>query len=226
MKLLIDFFPILLFFLAYKLAGIYVATAVAIGAAALQVLWSWWRRKQVEKMHLATLGLLLVFGGMTLAFQDPIFVMWKPTLVNWLFAIVFLGSQVWGEKTLIERMMGHVIQVPDPIWSRLNLLWVGFFLLSGLANLYVVYEYSGFYEAQQALIAAAGHGKIDLSACSSLFTGDLLSQCQDTQMREETWVNFKLFGMLGMTLLFVIAQALYLARHMREPQALEAADRD
>ena len=220
MKLLIDFFPILLFFIAYKLYGIYVATGVAIAASALQVGWQWWRHRRVEKMQLATLGLLILFGGMTLALHDPIFVMWKPTIVNWLFAAVFLGSPLFGKKSLVERMMSHAIQVPAAIWTRLNLLWVLFFLFSGLANLYVVYFYSGFYEAQQALILAAGRADIDLTACATAFHGELIAQCQETQLREEIWVNFKLFGMMGMTLLFVIAQAWYLARHVRDGHPL------
>ena len=220
MKLLFDFFPILLFFVAYKLYGIYVATAVAIAASVVQVGWGWLRRKKLEMMHLATLGLILVFGGMTIALRDPIFVMWKPTLVNWLFAAVFLGSQFVGERSLIERMMSHAVDMPARIWPRLNLLWVLFFLVSGLVNLYVVYDYSGFYQAQQALIAAAGRAEIDLAACASEVTADLLAQCRDTQAREETWVNFKLFGMMGMTLAFIVAQAFYISRHMRDPEEL------
>jgi intracellular septation protein len=220
MKLLIDFFPILLFFIAYKLSGIYVATGVAIAASTVQVGWSWLKNKKVEKMHLATLGLLVVFGGMTIALRDPIFVMWKPTIVNWLFAAVFLGSQFIGGKSLIERMMSHAVDVPGQIWPRLNLLWVAFFIVSGLANLYVVYIYSGFFEAQQSMIAAAGHAEIDLTNCAADFSGALLAQCQDTQAREETWVNFKLFGMMGMTIAFVIGQGLYLARHMRDPEEI------
>ena len=218
MKLLLDFFPILLFFIGYKLAGIYVATAVAIGAAILQVSWVWWRHRQVEKMHLATLALLMIFGGMTLALHDPIFVMWKPSLVNWLFAIVFLGSHFVGDKTIIERMMSQAVALPAAIWPRLNLLWAVFFLLSGAANLYVVYDYSGFHAAQQGLLATAGLAEVDLARCAEQFTGGLLAQCQDAQAREETWVNFKLFGMMGMTLAFVIAQGLYLARHMHQPE--------
>ena len=170
MKLLLDFFPILLFFIAYKLAGIYVATGVAIAAAAMQVGWVWWRSRKVEKMHLATLGLLVVFGGLTLALQDPIFVMWKPTLVNWLFALVFL------------------------------------------------------YNAQQALLAAAGVAEIGLTTCAEQFTGALLAQCQDTQSREEVWVNFKLFGLLGLTIAFIIAQGLYLARHIRSSESEEVTE--
>jgi len=222
MKLLIDFFPILLFFVAYKLQGIYVATGVAIAASAVQVAWIWARRRRVEPMYLATLGLLVVFGGLTIALQDPLFVMWKPTLVNWLFAAVFLGSQWVGGRPLIERMMSHAIEVPGRIWTRLNLAWVLFFLLSGLANLFVVYVASGFYESRQALIAATGKDEIDLATCAAQFSGQLLALCNDAHSREEVWVNFKLFGMMGLTILFVIAQAFYLARHVRdEPQAAE-----
>ncbi len=223
MKLLIDFFPVILFFVAYKLAGIYVATGVAIAAAAAQVGWFWLRHRRVENMHLVTLALLAVFGGLTIALRDPIFVMWKPTLVNWLFAAVFLGSQLIGERTLIERMMGHAITIPKPIWVRLNLLWAGFFIILGLINLFVVYVGSGFHEAHQALLVASGQSGIDLSACATAFTGDLLGLCQDAQAREEVWVNFKLFGMMGLTIAFVIAQAIYLSRHVSEdPQTLEA----
>ena len=214
MKLLVDFFPILLFFVAYKLYGIYVATAVAIAAAAIQVSWTWWRNRRVETMHLATLVLLVVFGGLTIALRDPIFVMWKPTLVNWLFAAVFLGSQWVGERNLIERLMGHAIEVPKAVWQRLNLAWVGFFVVSGLANLYVVYVWSGFFAARAALIAATGQPEIDLATCADQFTGEALALCTDAQAREEVWVNFKLFGMMGLTILFVIAQAFYLARHI------------
>ena len=220
MKLLIDFFPVILFFVAYKVSGIYVATGVAIAASAVQVVWSWLRHRRIENVHLVTLALLIVFGGMTIALRDPIFIMWKPTIVNWLFAVAFLGSQLIGGKSLVERMMSQAMEVPPPIWSRLNLMWVLFFLFAGLANLYVVYSYSGFYEAQQALITASGQGEIDLSQCTTSFSGKLLAQCLDTQTREETWVNFKLFGMMGLTIIFVIAQAFYLARHIRNQDSI------
>jgi len=216
MKFLADFFPIILFFIAYKVYGIYAATAVAIAAAAAQVAWVWFRHRRVENMHLMTLGLLVVFGGMTIALRDPIFVMWKPTIVNWLFAGAFLFTQFIGDSTLVERMMRHAIDVPGEIWRRLNLMWVGFFLFSGLANLYVVYVGSGFYEAQQTLVAATGLTETDLSSCIEQFTGNLLELCDNAKASEETWVNFKLFGMLGMTILFVVAQGFYLARHIHD----------
>ncbi|MEA3275736.1 MAG: septation protein A [Pseudomonadota bacterium] len=221
MKFLIDFFPVLLFFAAYKLYDIYVATAVAILASVLQVGWFWIKHRRAETMHLVTLGLLVVFGGLTIALQDRTFIMWKPSIVNWLFAVAFLGSQFVGRRPLIERMMSHAIEVPANIWRRLNLLWVLFFTASGLANLYVA---SGFFSAEQALIAASGHEEIDLAHCVEAFSGELLTLCRNAQSREETWVNFKLFGMMGLTIAFVIAQAFYLARHIKDSDKLAETD--
>jgi len=178
MKLLFDFFPILLFFIAYKMYDIYVATAVAIAAAALQTLLFWVKHRRFEKMHLVTFGLLAVFGGLTLILKDPVFIKWKPTVINWLFAVVFLGSHWIGAKPLVQRMMEHAVQVPAPVWLRLSWMWIGFFTAVGVVNLYVAFNYS-----------------------------------------ENTWVNFKLFGILGLTLAFVVLQALYLGRYMQEENA-------
>ncbi|MCG6896755.1 MAG: septation protein IspZ [Thiocapsa sp.] len=223
MKLLVDFVPILVFFAAYKIKGIYVATGVAIAASTVLLGWSWLRRRRVETLHLATLGLLILFGGLTIGLRDPIFVMWKPTIVNWLFAAAFLASQTIGQRSLIERMMGGAIELPRAVWMRLNLMWVGFFLVTGLANLFVVYIGSGFFAAQQTLIQVSGLHDVDLATCVERFSGDLLALCTQAQASEEIWVNFKLFGMMGMTLVFVIAQAIYLSRHMRDqPPTLEA----
>jgi intracellular septation protein len=213
MKLLIDFFPVLLFFAAYKLYDIYVATAVAIGASVVQVGWSWLKHGRAETMHLVTLGLLVVFGGLTIALQDRTFIMWKPSIVNWLFAAVFLGSHFIGKRPLVERMMSHAVEVPGHIWRRLNLMWTAFFIFSGLANLYVA---NGFFVAEQALIAAAGQTEIDLATCGKTLSGELLDLCMHAQSREETWVNFKLFGMMGLTIVFVVAQGFYLARHIQD----------
>ena len=215
MKFLTDFLPVILFFIAYKLYGIYAATVVAIAAAAVQVGWTRWRHGRVETMHLATLVLLLLFGGLTLALRDPIFVMWKPTIINWLFAAVFLGSFWIGDRPLTERMMGVAVQVPRPIWRRLNWAWVGFFFVSGLINIYVIYFGSGFFDAQQALLAASGERQIDLAQCAASFSGEVLALCELAHASEAIWVNFKLFGMMGLTLVFVVAQGFYLARHMQ-----------
>ena len=114
MKFLADFFPVILFFVAYKLYGIYAATAVAIAASFVQVGYGWWRNRHVQNMHLITLGILVVFGGLTILLQDRTFIMWKPTVINWLFGGVFLASQFIGKKPLVQRMMGGQIKLPDP----------------------------------------------------------------------------------------------------------------
>jgi len=183
MKFLYDFFPIVLFFIAYKVYGMYVATAVIIVSSLLQVGYSWYRHRKVEKMHLITLVIVLVFGGLTLILQDPVFIKWKPTVVNGLFAVAFLGSQFIGKKTLVERMMSTQIELPSAVWRRLNLTWVAFFVVSGAANIYVAYNFS-----------------------------------------EDTWVNFKLFGVLGLTFAFIIIQAFYISRHLPDEALAEADD--
>ncbi|RKZ37130.1 MAG: septation protein A [Gammaproteobacteria bacterium] len=180
MKLLFDFFPILLFFVTFKmyddpLQGVMAATAVAIAASIVQVAVSWLRFRRVEKMHLITMALIVVLGGATLWLKDEMFIKWKPTAVNWLFALAFLASQYIGKRPLVRRMMEGNIDLPDTVWGRLNMSWVTFFTTMGVLNLYVVYNF-------------------------------------DT----DTWVNFKLFGLLGLTLVFVIAQAFYLVRHMKD----------
>ncbi len=171
MKMLADLFPVLLFFIAYQLFDIYVATQVAILAAIIQVTYQKLRYGKVEGIQWVTLGLLVVFGGLTLLLRDPTFIKWKPTVVNWLFAAAFLASQIFMERSLLQRMMDHAVTLPASGWSRLNVAWIAFFFAMGVLNLYVAYNYP-----------------------------------------EEIWVNFKLFGFLGLTLLFMLAQGFYLAR--------------
>jgi len=116
-------------------------------------------------------------------------------------------------------MMSHAIDVPPPIWQRLNLMWVVFFTLMGLANLIVA---NSFFAAENALLAAAGAtGDIDLTRCAELFADEVLDLCLQAQQREATWVNFKLFGMMGLTVAFVVAQAFYLARHIKDQEPSE-----
>jgi len=176
MKLLYDFFPILFFFLAYKFFNIYVATGVAIAATLVQVGVSWITTRRVPPMQLVTMVIIVIFGGLTLYLHDEQFIKWKPTVINWLFGGAFLASQVFGKRTAIEHLMGANLTLPGPVWRRLNLAWVGFFLCLGGANLYVMHYF-------------------DLDA----------------------WVNFKLFGMLGLTVGFIILQTVWLSRYMVEP---------
>ncbi len=174
MKFLFDFFPILLFFIAFKLYDIYVATAVIIVASIVQISWIWIKQHRVENMHLITLVLVVILGGATLLLHDETFIKWKPTVVNWAFALAFLGSQFIGRKNLLQRMLEkQVIVTVEYVWTRLNLAWVLFFIAMGIINLYVAFNF-------------------------------------DTN----TWVNFKLFGMMGLTIVFVIAQSFYLARYI------------
>jgi intracellular septation protein len=216
MKLLTDFFPVILFFLAYQFYGMYAATAVAIAASALQVGYHWVKTRRLEKMHLATLAILVVFGGLTLLLQDPTFIMWKPTVINWLFGLVLLGSLFIGEKPLIQRMMEANIELPSPIWRRVNLSWALFFILVGFLNLYVA---NGFFVAEHQLIALTGLQQIDFDNCGKLFQGNELMLCNNAHSLEQGWVNFKLFGILGLTAVFAVAQAFYLSRHMPDNTA-------
>lgn len=176
MKFLYDYFPIICFFVAYKLYGIYIATAVTMAASALQVSVFWLFKRRFERMHVITLFFVLLLGGITLLLHDPIFIKWKPSIIYWIFSVVLLASQYLGKRrALIHRMLSDKINMPVLIWHRINLAWAVFFFFLGFLNLYVVYHYS-----------------------------------------TDAWVNFKLFGTLGLMLVFVIGQALYMARFMEE----------
>ncbi|HPR05582.1 MAG TPA: septation protein A [Denitromonas sp.] len=199
MKVLFDLLPVLLFFAAYKIAGmndvaaselatallgaeigikqapILLATAVTILATFGQIGWVWLRHRKVDTMLWVTLGLVTLLGGATLVFHDPVFIKWKPTAVYWLFAIALLVSAMMFEKNLIRSVLEAQMSLPDRIWSRLNAAWAAFFALMGVLNLYVAFSFS-----------------------------------------EEAWVNFKLFGGMGLMLLFVIGQGMYLSRYVEE----------
>lgn len=174
MKFLFDLFPLILFFVAYKMYDIYVATAVVIVATIVQMAYFWTKHRRLEKMHLVTLILVVVFGGATILFQDEAFIKWKFSVVNWLFGLAFLGSQFIGEKNLVQRMLDKQISLPHQVWKRLNISWVVYFLSLGFVNIYVMYNY-------------------------------------DT----DTWVNFKTFGNIGLTLALIAGQGWYMHKHMK-----------
>ncbi len=174
MKFLFDLFPVLCFFAVYWLSDIYVATIAAIVATIAQVSWLKLRRRRVEPMLWVSLALIVVFGGLTLALKEKLFIMWKPTVLYWLFAAVLGVSAALG-KNLIRAMMSKEMALPEAVWSRLNWSWVGFFALMGIANIAVAYNFT-----------------------------------------EAVWVQFKLFGGIGLMVLFVIGQALVLSRHLPE----------
>ncbi len=141
-KILFDFFPIVLFFIAYKNYDLYVATAVVIAATFIQVAYSWFKYRKVETMQWVTLGLMTVMGGATLYLQDEQFIKWKLTIIEWLFGAILLGSHFIGKKTIMEKMMGANLELPDKAWSILNFIWALFFITVGAVNIYVMFNYS------------------------------------------------------------------------------------
>ena len=175
MKFLFDFFPIILFFAAFKLYGIYTATAVAIVATFAQIGWVWLKHRKVDTMLWVSLAIITLFGGATLFLHDETFIKWKPTVLYWLFAVVLGVSAGLFRKNLIRTMMEKQFSAPDFVWRNLNLSWMGFFLLMGVLNLYIAFNYS-----------------------------------------TDTWVNFKLFGGMGLMFAFVILQGLLLSKYIEE----------
>lgn len=178
MKFLFDMFPVILFFVAYKMYDIYVATIVAIAATVLQIGWVWFKHRKVDKMQWISLGLIVVFGGATLLLRDEMFIKWKPTVLYWLFSAVLLVAALAFHKNLIKAMMGSQIDASDEIWKKLLASWIGFFAFMGAINLFVAYGFS-----------------------------------------TDTWVTFKLFGSMGLMLVFVVAQAIVLAPHIKGSEA-------
>ena len=142
MKFLFDLFPIILFFIAFKLHGIYAATAVAIAASFAQIGWLWLRGRKIDMMLWVSLAIIVVFGSATLLLHDETFIKWKPTVLYWMFACVLSGSALFFRKNLIRSMLGEQMQLPDAAWAKLNFSWVGFFACMGLLNLYVAFNYS------------------------------------------------------------------------------------
>jgi intracellular septation protein len=180
MKLFLDFFPIILFFVAFKVAGIYVATGVAIVATIGQIAWLRYSNGKVEPMQWVTLAVIVLFGGATIALQNETFIKWKPTVLYWLMGGTLMGGQLLLGKNLLKSLMGSQMELPDAAWRVANWSWIAFFAAMGALNLWVAFNY-------------------------------------DTN----TWVNFKLFGGLGLMALFVVAQALYLGRYLKADQVRE-----
>lgn len=218
MQFLYEFLPIILFFGAYKVWGIYTATAVAIGVSAVQVSWSYYRHKKVEKMLIASMLIILVMGGLTLILRDKSFIMLKPSIINWAFALIFLGTQFIGKKPLVERMMGSQITLTENKWPQLNMAWVGFFIIAGLANLYFALDY---HDVEKQLISTTptiSAEQLETLQCEQLDSTESQGLCTLAKSKEELWVNFKLFGILGLTVIFIILQGIWLTRYI-QPEA-------
>ena len=189
MQILVDFIPIIAFFGVYQIWGAMVSPDEAIFAATIaimivmpvQIAVQWLTKKTVSRIMLISGVLVLVFGAITLMLRDAAYIQWKTSILNWLLGIGFLASHFIGKQTLIEKMLSETIQLPQPIWRRLNLMWVFNFMLIGTINLYVAYSYS-----------------------------------------QATWMKFKMFGMLGLTLLMAVIQGFYIAKHLPEEPGKQA----
>lgn len=182
MQILADYFPLILFFLAFKWQGIMVATAVAIAASIGQIAWFKWKGK-VSVTHWLSFWIILVFGGATLILQDPVFIMWKPTVLYAAFCAILVAGKVVFRRDLLAYVLKD-LTLPAPVWTRVTWAWAGFFAFMAVLNWYVAFHY-----------------RADLPF----------------EAREATWVNFKVWGGIGLFLAFAVVQGFFLARHMTEP---------
>ena len=177
MKFLFDFFPVILFFVAYKAADIYWATGVAIAATFAQIGYVVLRGRKVTGMQWASLAIIGVFGGATLLLRDETFIKWKPTVLYWLAGAVFLVALAFRQN-LVKAVMSEGVELPEPVWTKLCIAWGVFFLFKGTLNLWVAYAFP-----------------------------------------TDVWVNFKLFGGMGLMFAFVIAQAVWISRYLPDEPA-------
>lgn len=177
MKLFFDLFPVILFFIGFKLYDIFTATAIAIGATIALIIYSKLKDGKVERMLLVNGVLISVLGGITLLLKDKTFIMWKPTAIYWLLAIALLVSNIFFKKNLIQQAMNKMLNPPTTTWNKLNFAWVVFLVGMGFLNLYVAFNFS-----------------------------------------ENTWVNFKLFGVTAMMFIFMLGQLIFLKDYLVEAQ--------
>ncbi|HLO61855.1 MAG TPA: septation protein A [Azonexus sp.] len=200
MKLLFDLFPVILFFAAFKYseknpesaaswvatllgsalvdakqAPILLATVVVIVATVIQIVWVHFRHGKVDKMLWISLGLVVVFGGLTLFFQNEVFIKWKPTILYWVFAISMAFSSLVLKKNPMKAMLGEQMSLPEAVWNKVTLSWIAFFAVMGVLNLVIAFNFP-----------------------------------------TDTWVNFKLFGGMGLMLVFVLAQGMLLSKYIEE----------
>ncbi|MFT6986996.1 MAG: intracellular septation protein [Psychromonas sp.] len=173
MKQFFEFIPLVIFFAVYKMVDIYAATASLMITTGLLLAYNYFKHGKVEKMHLITFLMVLVFGSFTLILHDDVFIKWKVTVVYALFAIALLASQLIYKKPIIKQMLGKELSLPDNIWNNLNVAWALFFAALAVLNLYVAFN-----------------------------------------LPQDVWVNFKVFGLLGVTLAFTVLSGLYLYKYL------------
>ncbi len=175
MSLLFEFLPLILFLGAFLYKGIYAAIIVLMIAMPIGLLIKYARTRTLDRMYFWSTVFLLVAGGLTLYFRNPLFLYWKPTAFYWVVAIAFLASQFIGDTPLVRRFFGLVDglrleNITAAQWNRLNLIWVVFFVAVGFLNIYVAYNFE-----------------------------------------QATWVKFKVFGLMGITFVFMLVQTFWVA---------------
>jgi intracellular septation protein len=170
-KFLFDLFPIILFFIAFKVYDIFIATGVAIVATLLQIIYVYLKDKKVEKVLLFNGFMITFLGGLTILLQDKMFIMWKPSVIYWCFALALLFSNQFFKKNLVRMALSKQVVLKDKFWNTLNSYTSVFFVLLGFINLWVAYNFT-----------------------------------------EDTWVNFKLFGITGLLFIYVIFITIYISK--------------
>ena len=217
MKFLLDFGPIVLFFIVYKYYGLYAAIYAMIASTFVQIMYSRVTTGKFVTSQVLTFALLVVFGGISIILRDPAFVMWKVSVLYVIFSLVLIGSNYVGSKTLLERMMGKELQLPRNTWVNLTWSWSLGFIVIAIINAFFV---NTALSARNQFLngGVLVDPKIDLKNfdCSQ---SPLESLCLIAQSSEESWVNFKLFGTLGLTLVLIIITVLMLSKHFKEKQA-------
>jgi len=185
MQLFLEYLPLIVFFVVWKLAGLYWATGALIIASAIQLIVFKIKKEPIPKRNWVFFGLIAVFGGLTIFFQDEAFIKWKVTIINGIFAIGLLISRYAFNKNAIKELLSEAINLPENIWDRLNIAWSGFFALCAILNLYIAFNFS-----------------------------------------LETWVNFKVFGLMGLTFAFAIGSVMFLYKYMPEEDEVKQQEKE
>lgn len=174
MKLLFDFLPIILFFITYKFANIFVATGVTIAASLVLFVILYFKGRRPDIMQWVSLGIVIVFGGATILLHDENFIKWKPTVLYLAMGLSLAGAHFFMKRNLLKLLIGEQLALPEPVWTRLNWLWIGFFMFMAALNWVVARNFS-----------------------------------------TDIWVDFKMFGGIGLMVLFIIVQSIYLSRYLQ-----------
>lgn len=240
MQFFVDFLPVIVFFIAYKAADIYVAVIATAITSCLTVGFTWYRVRRLEAMQITSLVIICIAAALTLLFHDDSFIKWKPTIINGLFAVVFAGSLL-TRSTLAERLFSTQMDCPPSVWKKMTIAWVCFFIVCATANYYVAF----IYEVERADLNSEQHQEWQAIATSSELYATVihqnpiaeLSETEQSRIRnllpsqrqheylrkvhQSRWVDFKLFGLLALTLLFVLGQGIFIARYINNTETNE-----